>query len=149
MRLRTFALAAIVVVAGTATARSQYVPARQVTTFGVLAVPGGKTVDPELASVEAQLRKLLPGHSFRLLGAANDRLITSGVSTCALAPDLAIKTELVRYLDAQGKVQLRVSLHSAGQPPVVAEVGTPPDQLFFLDKRRPDGNRLLIGVGAR
>ena len=49
-------------------------PARQVTLFAVIAVPGSNAIDPKLAGIELQLRKLLPGHGFKLLDVRSKRL---------------------------------------------------------------------------
>ena len=50
--------------------------ARQVTVFAILATPGPPTVDPRLGSVRAQLRKVLPGHGFKLLDVQSKRIET-------------------------------------------------------------------------
>ena len=41
--------------------------ARQVTVFGIIATPGSKTADTNLANIKTQLDKLLPKHGFKLL----------------------------------------------------------------------------------
>ena len=41
--------------------------ARQVTVFAILATADPAAIDPRLASVNSQLRKVLPGHGFKLL----------------------------------------------------------------------------------
>ena len=47
--------------------------ARQVTVFGVIATPGSKTADSNLATIKTQLDKLLPKHGFKLLDAQSKR----------------------------------------------------------------------------
>ena len=42
---------------------------RQITVFAILATPGGKAVDSELATIQPQLSRLLPHHGFKLLDA--------------------------------------------------------------------------------
>src|SRR5438132_11252162 len=49
--------------------------ARQVTVFAILAKPGSKAVDSKLASIEAQLNRLLPHHGFKLLDAQSKPLV--------------------------------------------------------------------------
>ena len=61
-------------------------PARQVTLFGVIATPHDLQIDPKLARVAPQLRKLLPNHGFRLLGVQSKRLTASQSLSCPLPP---------------------------------------------------------------
>ncbi|MBX6315946.1 MAG: hypothetical protein IRY99_23985 [Isosphaeraceae bacterium] len=122
---------------------------RQVTIFGVLASPDDRTIDPDLKGVAPQLRKLHPGHGFKLLGAKNRRLAPGQTVTCDLGDGVMAKTELVEVLDAKGKVRLRFALDAAGKTKFETTVTTPPNQLFFCDKELTDKSRLVIGVGAR
>lgn len=146
-RVAGLALVALVLAHGVAGAGDG--PSRQVTLFGIVATPGGKKVDPKLAKVEPQLRKLLPDHGFRLLGVESRRLDVSETLTCDLGNGLSAEAGLLHALDATGKVGLRIALEQEGTPLVITDVATPPNQLFFCDKRLPDGSRLVLGVGAR
>src|SRR5436309_744490 len=142
---------AALVLAGLAAERVQaQVPeSRQVTLFGIVATPGNPTIDPDLASVAAQLRKLLPGHGFKLLGAKSERLTAGESFACDLGNGFVAETELVHVRDRNGKVQLRFELELNKEPQLATTVTTPPNQLFFCDKKLPNGSRLVIGVGAR
>jgi hypothetical protein len=122
---------------------------RQVTLFGVLATPGDAKVDPKLADVAPQLRKLHPGHGFRLLGAKNQRLEAGQSVDCDLGGGVVARTELVHVLDPKGKVQLRFALDADGKTKFVTTVTTPPNQLSFCDKELTNKSRLVIGFGAR
>src|SRR5262249_14641031 len=140
-------------IAGTG-ARAQVAPgtaeaALQVTLFAVVATPGSNAVDPKLAAIAPQLRKLLPNHGFRLLDAQSKRLSTGESVRCELGDGLIAATALVRPLDENGKVQLRCQLAQNGTPQFDTLVATPRNQLFFCDRMRDDGSRLLLGVGAR
>ena len=153
-RLWALALAVVgwlaVVVWGVPTAGQEAdASARQVTVFGVLATPGGPRTDPKLAKVEPQLRKLLPGHSFRLLDAQSKRLTAGETVTCTLDEGFTATTTLVRPVDANGKVQLRYILRQKQAVQIESNLSTPLDQLFFCEKALSGGNRLLIGIGAR
>ena len=143
------ALALAVTLACVGPARAQVGPARQVTLFGVIATPGGMAVDPKLAKVAPQLRKLLPDHSFKLLDVQSRRLAVGQSLTCALGPGYTAEARLDSSLDDEGKVELRVAVEQAGVPLALTDVRTPPNQLFFCDKPLPDGSRLVVGVGAR
>lgn len=123
--------------------------ARQVTLFGVLATPGDASLDPKLAAVAAQLRKLLPNHGFRLLGVQSRRLTVNQTLSCPLGDGFVAEATLLDPLDANGKVQLRCAVALRQVPQLGTLVGTPPNQLFFCEKLLPNGQRLLVGVGAR
>ena len=82
---RCSALAALAILLGLAlpSLRAQFPnegaepdPARQVTLFGIIATAGSNDLDPKLAGIEGQLRKLLPGHGFKLLDVRTKRLMT-------------------------------------------------------------------------
>ena len=124
-------------------------PGRQVTLFGVIAVPNDARIDPRLARIETQLRKLLPGHGFRLLGVQSKRLTTNQALTCPLGDNYTATTTLTNPFDENGKVQLRCSVVLNQVVQLESQVGTPPNQLFFCEKQLPNGSRLLVGVGAR
>lgn len=135
---------------GSARALWQGAPARQVVVFGVVAEPGSTTMDPKIAPVvQAQLRKLLPGHGFRIIKIKGDRVMTNGVVKCDLGEGYIATAKLTNPLDANGKVQMHFDLKQAGMSTFQTIVATPPDQFNFFDKALPNGNRLLVGVGAR
>ena len=123
--------------------------ARQVTLFGIVATPGSRAIDPKLASVSGQLRRLLPDHGFRLLDVRSKRLQPGQSVACKLGDGFVAETSLVKVLDANGKVRLRCELRWHEQPQFATLVTTPPNQLFFCEKRLNNGSRILIGVGAR
>jgi hypothetical protein len=123
--------------------------ARQVTMFAILATPGPVTVDPRLGAVKVQLRKILPGHGFKLLGVETERIETGESVTCDLGHGYKAETSLVRPLDEKGKVQLRCNLILDGKPEFSTLVKSPVNQLFFYERSLRDGKRVVIGVGAR
>jgi hypothetical protein len=120
-----------------------------VTLFVILATPGSEVLDPKLAAIEGQLRKLLPGHAFKLLDVRSKRLGAEESLRCDLDNGWAASAELVQPLDANGKVELRCRLLQQETVQFVTLVATPPNQLFFCDRLIGNGQRLLIGVGAR
>src|SRR3954452_16187509 len=87
-------------------APAQERPSRQVTLFGVAALPGDPAIDPRLVQVAPHLRRLLPGHGFRLLGVKNQRLEPGQSLTCDLTGGWIATVQLVDPLDANGKVEL-------------------------------------------
>lgn len=145
------ALALALALFGAGRARSQGVeePARQVTLFGVIASPFDPTVDPKLARVAPQLRKLLPNHGFKLLGVQSKRLVAGQTLTCDLGHGFSAGATLNRPVDENGKVQLRCAVLQNQIMQLESLVATPPNQLFFCEKALPDGTRLLVGIGAR
>lgn len=125
-------------------------PSRQVTLFAVVADPNNTAIDPKLKPIEAQLKRLLPRHGFRLLDSRSQRLATNGEIQCKIDNTLAAKAELVDPLDANGKMEFCFSLVTPGGGNLVSTiVSVPPNQLCFYDKALPDGSRLLIGIGGR
>ena len=56
---------------------------------------------------------------------------------------------LVEPLDENGKVQIRCEVLSDEVVVLETMVTTPPNQLFFCEKKLDNGSRLLVGVGAR
>lgn len=124
-------------------------PARQVTLLGVLATPHDPRIDPKLTRFEPQLRKLLPGHGFRLLDVQSKRLTAGQSLGCRLQGGFRAEITLLQPTDGNGKVQIRCALRLNDTLDRETVVATPPNQLFFSDKTIPGGNRLLIGVGAR
>ena len=147
-RLATALLAAMVVFSSAAIAQLD-VLGRQVTVFGVLATPKGKTIDPKLKPVEDQLKKLLPNHGFKLVKIESKRLNTGEILPCDLTSGFVASSQLVQAIDPNGKVQLRVGLSYNGVVQYQSLVSTPPNQIFFCDKQLPNGERLVIGIGAR
>jgi hypothetical protein len=144
------ALAASVVLLVPPEARSQNPsPARYVTIFGIVATPNDATIDPKLAAIAPQLRRLLPNHGFTLLDVKSKRLVTGQAVTCNLGNGFTASTMLMQPLDPNGKVQLRCEILENMVPQLATLVATPPNQLFFCDKMLPTGSRLLIGIGAR
>jgi hypothetical protein len=124
-------------------------PARQVTLFAVIAVSGSSVIDPKLAGIEPQLRKLLPGHGFKLLDVRSKRLHAGESVHCDLGTGWTAASDLVQPLDPDGKVELRCRLWQNDIVQFDTRVATPPNQLFFCDRMIDNGKRLLIGVGAR
>lgn len=123
--------------------------ARQVTVFGVLATPGSKGVDANLASFKTQLEQLIPKHSFRLLDAQSKRIGTGEAVSCDLGRGYKIKTFLIKPIDENGRVQLRCELFENDERRFSTLVKTPVNQLFFCERALRDGSQILIGVGAR
>jgi len=149
-----FAMAALTVVVDPRLPRVQAQfqvaePARQVTLFAVIAVPGSSAIDPKLAGIEPQLRQLLPGHGFKLLDVRSKRLHTGESVRCDLGSGWTAATVLEHPLDPNGKVELRCRLLQNDVVQFDTRVATPPNQLFFCDRMIDNGKRLLIGVGAR
>jgi hypothetical protein len=130
-------------------ARAQDKPARQITLFGVVAVPGTAAIDPKLAAIAPHLRRLLPDHGFRLLNVASQRLEPGHSLSCDLSDGWIAHTQLIDPLDPNGKIQLRFALDRDGRHQFITGITTPPNQLAFCEKTLPDRSRLLIGIGAR
>lgn len=123
---------------------------RQVTLFGIIATPNDTTIDPKLIDIEPQLRKLFPHYGFRMIHARGKRLAEGETLECDLEDGYIAETRLNKAIDENGRVELRVVLTLEGEGQIATDVITPPNQLFFCDKRLSDGmTRLLIGVGAR
>ncbi len=127
----------------------QGVPALQVTMFGILATPGGNRVDGNLKKIEPQLRKLFPGHSFKLLKSESKRLTLGQGLTVELGDGWVAGADLTSAADPEGNLLFKFALELNGQNEFATIVRTPPNQLFFCDKMLPDGSRLLIGLGGR
>ncbi len=137
-------------VAAPARAQALAVPdGRQVTVFGVLATPGQAKDDPKLKAVLPQLRNLVPNHSFKLLKVESKRAIAGGIVRCDLGDGFVASTALENALDINGKVQLRFDLSVGGFSQYQTIVTTPPNQTFFINRMLPNGDRLVIGIGAR
>jgi hypothetical protein len=124
-------------------------PAQQVTMFGVVATPRSTYIDPKLASVAPQLRKLLPNYGFVLKDVRSKRLTANQSLKCDLGGGYVASTTLIDPLDEDGKVQLKCALSLNNAQVFSTDVATPQNQLFFCDKALADGKRVLIGIGAR
>jgi hypothetical protein len=149
-RLAMAAMVALAACCAPAGASWQGAPARQVVVFGVLATPGGSAMDPKLVPVvQAQLRRTLPGHSFKLIKVQNERVLTGQSVVCNMGGGFVASTTLMNPLDTNGKVQIRYELSQFEVPQFQTIVATPPDQFIFFDKMLPNNERLLVGVGAR
>jgi hypothetical protein len=123
---------------------------RQVTVFAIIATPESKGVDSKLASIDAQLNRLLPHHGFKLLDAQSGRIVAGESVDCDLGHGYTAETTLVRPVDEDGKVQLRCELFLDKALQFSANVKAPLNQLFFCE--RPfldDGSKLLMGIGVR
>lgn len=131
------------------TVRGQGPGTPQVTVFGILASPGGKTIDKELKTIAPQLQRLLPDHGFKLLASQSRPLPIGHTITCPLGDGWGVEATMVIPQDVEGKVNLRVTIHHTGEPPFQRIIRTPPNQLFFSDIVLPDGKRIVIGLGAR
>jgi len=123
--------------------------ARQVTIFGIIATPGTKTADTNLATIKTQLDKLLPKHGFKLLDAQSKRIVAGESVTGDLRNGYTVVTSLVQAVDEDGKVQIRCELFKDQDRQFSTVVKTPPLQLFFCQRALLDGSQLLIGVGVR
>lgn len=123
--------------------------ARQVTVFGVVAIPGGKGVDAKLLRLKTQLAQLIPNHSFKLLGAQTSRMVAGDSIPCDLGNSYRVETCLVQPLDVNGMIQLRCQLYRDEERLFSTLVKTPANQLFFCQRAFGEDSQLLIGVGAR
>lgn len=128
---------------------SEDVTARQVMVFAILATADPSAIDPRLSGVESQLRKVMPNHGFKLLDVQSKRIEARQAVSCDIGNGYKARTELVRPLDENGKVELRCSLALKAKPVFSTLVKTPPNQLLFFERPLKDGSRVLIGVGAR
>jgi hypothetical protein len=123
---------------------------RQVTLCGIIATPNSTVMDPKLATIAPQLRKLLPNYGFRLLDVKSKTLHPGQSVTCDLqAGGYTANAVLDNPSDENGKVRLECQLLWNNVPLFNSEVATPPNQLFFCDQELSNGSHLLLGVGAR
>jgi hypothetical protein len=135
---------------GASPARAQDPSAsRQVTVFGIVASPNDNTLDPRLRPIGAQLRRLFPGHGFKLVGVDTQRIGTGQSGVFELDGSFQAQVQLLSAFDANGKAQLRFELDHSGQLEFATLLTTPLNQLSFCDRRFSDGSRLVIGVGVR
>ncbi len=122
---------------------------RQVTVFGVHATAGQGPDDPKLKDVLPQLKALLPGYSFKLLKVESKRVTAGETVSCDLGEGFSATSQLVNPLDINGKVQLQFVFSSGGFPQYQTIVSTPPNQVFYVNRALNNGERLIIGIGAR
>lgn len=130
-------------------ASAQEMIGRQVTVFGVLATPGASADDPKLKDVLPQLRHLVPGHGFKLLKVESKRLVSGEAVTCILGDGFVAASQLTTPIDPNGKIQMRFDLSFDGLSQYQTIVTTPPNQIFYVNRMLPNGERLIIGIGAR
>ncbi len=123
--------------------------ARQVTVFGVIATPGGRTTDARLARYSNELSELIPYHGFKLLDAQSKRIVNGESVTCTLGNGYTVAASLVKSLNENGKVEIRCELFHDQSSQFSTLVKSPLSQLFFCQEALPDGTQLLIGIGAR
>ena len=122
---------------------------RQVTLCGILATPQDNCLDPKLQPIGPQLQRLFPTHGFKLLGVNTQRVGMGQSLPVQLGSNYTAQAQLVNPLDINGKAQLRLQLDHDAVLEFATLVNTPLNQLFFVDKRFPDGSRLVLGIGVR
>jgi hypothetical protein len=122
---------------------------RQVTAMTIRAVRGKGPIDPKLAGVADRLTQVLPGYHFALIQGRTVRLENGMQMKLAAGPGSELQVTLKQSLNSDGKVELALRLNTAGQKPFEPMVNSPPNQLFFVDRKIRDNERLLIAVGAR
>ena len=122
---------------------------RQVTLFGILATPDDDSLDPKLKQIGPQLRRLFPNHGIKLLGVDTQRMHLGQTLPVSLGNGYVAQSQLMNALDVNGRAQLRLQLDQNGTLEFATLVTTPLHQLFFIDKRFPDGKRLVLGIGIR
>ncbi|HEU5118334.1 MAG TPA: hypothetical protein VFT74_17080, partial [Isosphaeraceae bacterium] len=96
-------------------AQVQNGPSRQVTVFGIRAIPGSEMLDPKLEPIAPQLRSLFPGHGFQLLGTETKRITSGETLKCDLSGGFVVGAQLLNPYDASGKTQLRFELDQNDQ----------------------------------
>ena len=124
----------------------------QVTVIGMQVLPGEADggMDPRLASIKNQLRKLIPAnHGVKLLDVRSDRISAGKTIRCDLGKDRRVKVTLVDPLGMEGKIKLHYELTEGKKRLAASDVSSPLNQLFFCEHKLEDGSMLLIGVGAR
>ena len=124
----------------------------QVTVIGMQVTPGEADggMDPRLASIKNQLRKLIPAnHGVKLLDVRSDRISVGKAIRCDLGKDRRVEVTLVDPLGMEGKIKLHYELSEGKRRLTASDVSSPLNQLFFCEHKLEDGSRLLIGVGAR
>jgi len=127
----------------------QVMGGRQVTVFGVHATPGEGKDDPRLKAVLPGLRGLAPGHTFRLLKVESKRTLAGESVDCDLGEGVAASATLLDSFDPAGKIQLRFGLTVGGVPLYQTVLATPANQIVYVNRQLPSGDRVILGVGAR
>lgn len=122
---------------------------RQVTAMTIRAVRGNGPVDPKLNQVADKLKQVLPGYHFMLVEGRTVRLENGSRFTIAAGSGSVLEVQLKQSQNAEGKVELGLKLMTPGQKPFEPVVNSPPNQLFFVDRKIRENERLLIAVGAR
>lgn len=129
--------------------KAQADESRQVTMMAIRATKGPGPVDPKLASVAAQLAQVMPGHTFELIEGKTRRLAPGQSLVLKAGEKSALTLALKSYQGDDGKVEMLLRLALEGREPFESAIKTPPNQLFFLDRKLGENDRLLIAVGAR
>ena len=122
---------------------------RQVTLMAIRAIKGSGPVDPKLASVAGQLAQVLPGHHFELIEGKTRRLAPKESLELKTGEKSVLSLELKSHSGDEGKVEMLLKLAIHDREPFESSIKTPPNQLFFLDRKLDNTDRLLIAVGAR
>lgn len=124
-------------------------PSRQVTVMAIRAIKGTGPIDPKLATVAKQLAQIMPDHRFELIDGKTKRLDPKQAMVVKSVENSVLTVELKSPSNDEGKVEMLIRLTMDGGEPFESVVKTPANQLFFLDRKINDSNRLLIAVGAR
>lgn len=122
---------------------------RQVTVMAIRAIKGTGPIDPKLATVAKQLAQIMPDHRFELIDGKTKRLDPKQAMVVKSVENSVLTVELKSPSNDEGKVEMLIRLTMDGGEPFESVVKTPANQLFFLDRKINDSNRLLIAVGAR
>lgn len=121
----------------------------QITAMTILAEKGIGEKDPKLDQVYDRLVQVLPGYHFQLIEGRTARLEESGIFEIKGPMQDRLQVGLQQVLNDDGKVVLGLKLFHEDQMVFGTEIRTPPNQLFFLDRKINGNQRLLIAVGAR
>ena len=122
---------------------------RQVTVMAIRAIKGTGPLDPKLATVAKQLAQIMPDHRFELIDGKTKRLDPKQAMVVKSVENSVLTVELKSPSNDEGKVEMLIRLTMDGGEPFESVIKTPANQLFFLDRKINDSNRLLIAVGAR
>ena len=122
---------------------------RQVTVMAIRAIKGTGPIDPKLATVAKQLAQIMPDHRFELIDGTTKRLDPKQAMVVKSVENSVLTVELKSPSNDEGKVEMLIRLTMDGGEPFESVIKTPANQLFFLDRKINDSNRLLIAVGAR
>ena len=104
---------------------------------------------PKLKEVLPQLNTNFPGHSFRLLKAESKRVLAGQTVSVDLGDGFVASSQLVSPFDQNGKIPMRFDLSLFGISQFQMIVTTPPNQISYVNRMLPNGNRLIVGIGAR